>query len=65
MERLLTKAQVKNLVTYSFAHTARLEAAGLFPKRVTLGSGRVAYVEREVQAWIEAKIAARDANSGP
>lgn len=65
MERLLTKAQVKNLVTYSFAHTARLEAQGLFPKRVRLGSGRVAYVESEIVAWIEAKIADRDANTGP
>lgn len=28
MERLLTKAQVRSITTYSFAHTARLEAEG-------------------------------------
>lgn len=64
MERLLTKRQVKALVTYSFAHTARLEAAGQFPKRVRLGTGRVAYVESEILAWIASRIAARDAATG-
>ena len=64
MERLLTKAQVKQLITYSFAHTARLEADGKFPKRVRLGTGRVAYVENEIQDWIAGRIAERDANTG-
>lgn len=64
MERLLSKREVKALVTYSFAHTARLEAAGQFPKRVRLGTGRVAYVESEVAAWIASRIAARDATTG-
>jgi prophage regulatory protein len=64
MDRLLTKAQVKQLVTYSFAHTARLEADGKFPKRVRLGTGRVAYVENEIQDWIARRIAERDATTG-
>jgi prophage regulatory protein len=64
MERLLSKRQVKELVTYSFAHTARLEADGKFPKRVRLGTGRVAYVEREVSDWIASRIAERDATNG-
>ena len=64
MERLLSKRQVKDLVTYSFAHTARLEAEGKFPKRVQIGRGRVAYVESEVSAWIAARIAERDATTG-
>lgn len=63
MERLLSKRQVKDLVTYSLAHTARLEAQGKFPKRVPIGSGRVAYVESEVQAWIAQRIAERDATT--
>ncbi len=58
--RLLSKRQVKDLVTYSFAHTARLEASGQFPKRVRLGTGRVAYVESEIQDWIADRIAERD-----
>ncbi|MBS8271732.1 transcriptional regulator, partial [Halomonas litopenaei] len=34
--RILSKRQVKELVLYSPQHTARLEKAGLFPKRVQL-----------------------------
>lgn len=34
--KLLSKKQVKALVLYSYAHIDRLEAAGLFPKRVKL-----------------------------
>ena len=61
--KLLSKKQVRELVVYSFAHTARLEAAGQFPKRVRLGTGRVAYVESEVQDWIASRI--RDRDTGP
>jgi len=41
--RILSKRQVKELVLYSPQHTARLEKAGLFPKRVQLGPNRVGY----------------------
>lgn len=60
--KLLSKRQVKDLVLYSFAHIDRLEAAGLFPKRVKLSqhrSGRVGYVEEEIQDWIRKRIEAR------
>lgn len=62
--RFLSKRQVKELVTYSFAHTARLEAAGQFPKRVRLGTGRVAYVEGEVLEWMASRVADRDRHTG-
>ena len=62
--RFLSKKQVKALVLYSFAHTARLEAAGLFPKRVPLGTGRVGYVEGEVMDWMAARVADRDRHTG-
>ena len=61
--KLLSKKQVREKVLYSFAHIARLEAAGLFPKRVPLGPGRVGYVEEEVENWIIKRIAERDARS--
>lgn len=35
--------------------------AGQFPKAVKLGERRVAYVRSEVDAWIDARIAARAA----
>jgi prophage regulatory protein len=66
-ERLATKKPrtqqdyIKSLfgIPYCFAHIARLEAAGKFPKRVQLGACRVAWVVEEVDAWIEERIANR------
>ena len=46
--RILSKREVKGLVLYSRQHVARLEKAGLFPKRVKLGPNRVGWVESEV-----------------
>lgn len=61
--RLLSKAEVRSKVLYSPAHIARLEAAGLFPKRVRLSVGRVGWVEEEVDNWIRERIAERDAHT--
>ena len=58
--RMLSKRQVTQLVLYSPAHIARLEAAGQFPKRVKLGNNRVGWVEQEVLDWLQTKIDARD-----
>ncbi len=61
--KLVTKKELKSIygVPYSFAHIARLEAAGQFPKRVRLGACRVAWVADEVQGWIDERVALRDA----
>ncbi len=59
--KLLSKKDVREKVCYSPQHIARLEKAGKYPKRVRLGQGRVAYVEEEVDQWIEDRIAERDA----
>lgn len=58
--KLLSKKQVRETVLYSPAHIARLEAEGKFPKRVRIGSGRVGWVDEEVQDWLHARIAERD-----
>jgi prophage regulatory protein len=62
-QKLVSKKELKSVfgVPYSFAHIARLEAAGQFPRRVRLGACRVAWVSEEVQAWIDERIASRDA----
>lgn len=60
MKKMLSKRQVKELVLYSPQHIARLEAVGLFPKRVQLGANRVGWVEAEVLEWLQARIDARD-----
>lgn len=59
--KLVSKKELKSVygVPYCFAHIARLEAAGQFPKRVTLGACRVAWVAEEVEAWIDERIANR------
>lgn len=62
--KLLSKKHVREKVLYSPAHIARLEAAGQFPKRVRLGQGRVGWVETEVDDWLRARIAERDAHTG-
>jgi prophage regulatory protein len=58
--RILSKRQVKELVLYSPQHVARLEKAGLFPKRVQLGPNRVGWVESEVLEWLEERLAQRE-----
>ncbi len=59
--RILSKRQVKELVLYSPQHIARLEAAGLFPKRVRLGQNRVGWIEDEVLDWLQTRIDRREA----
>ena len=63
--RLLSKKQVKEIVLYSYAHIDRLEKAGQFPKRVRLSryrTGRVGWLEAEIRAWLESRLAERDAS---
>ena len=60
-QKLVSKKELKSIygVPYSFAHIARLEAAGQFPKRVRLGACRVAWLSGEVQDWIDERVALR------
>lgn len=59
--KLISKKELKSVygIPYCFAHIARLEAAGQFPKRVVLGACRVAWVAEEVEAWIEERVSNR------
>jgi len=47
-------------IAYSDVHIWRLERADQFPKRVRLGSNRIAWVEAEIDKWLAEKIAARE-----
>ena len=58
--RILSKRQLKELVLYAPQHVARLEKAGAFPKRVTLGPNRVGWIEDEVLIWLQERITRRD-----
>jgi prophage regulatory protein len=46
-------------ITYSRVQLWRLEKVGKFPKRVRFSAARIAWVEAEIDAWIEALIASR------
>ena len=59
LEKFIMLPQVREIVPYSASHLWRLERAGQFPKRVRLGGNRVAWVQSEVSAWVESKLASR------
>lgn len=61
-KRLLSMKDVQKLTSYSRTHIARLEKVGKFPRRVRLSPhprGRMAFVEREVNEWIDKHISDR------
>ena len=51
-------------ITYSKEHLRRLEADGLFPVRVELSAARVAWVEEEINQWIQERMENRPARPG-
>jgi prophage regulatory protein len=59
--RLLTFHELRDAgVPYkSRSYVWRLEARGEFPKRVKIGAGRIAWVEKEIRAWVQKWIDAR------
>jgi len=59
--KILRQRHVCEAVGYSPMHIWRLEKAGRFPRRVKLGPNSVGWVSTEIDAWIEARIAERDA----
>lgn len=58
--KILSKKELRELVLYSPQHVARLEKAGLSPKREQLGSNRVGWVEQEVMDWLEERLSNRE-----
>jgi len=58
--RLLRRQDLHNRgIAWSNVHQIKLEREGRFPKRVYLTPAKCAWVEDEVDAWIEARIAER------
>jgi prophage regulatory protein len=55
--KLVSKKELKAVygIPYCFAHIARLEASGAFPKRLRLGTCRVAWYADEVENWIASR----------
>lgn len=59
--RFIPQSEVQRRVPYSRVQIWRLEKQGRFPKRVRIGPNRVAWVETEVEAWINDRLAEREA----
>ena len=61
-QRLIAPEDLPSKKGITLKNVARmeLERAGLFPKRVYYSERKHSYIESEIDAYIEAKIAARD-----
>lgn len=55
----LRKKEVLHRVKLSDSQIARLEKSGNFPKRVQLGPKVVGWPEHEIDAWMTARMDAR------
>lgn len=62
-EQMLTLRDVVSRTTFSKTHIYRLINAGEFPRPVKIGPHRVAFVEREVDAWVRNRVQGREANA--
>ena len=58
--KFLMLPQVREIVPYSPNHIWRLKRLGQFPKRIHLGGNRVAWLQSEVNTWVDNKLAARN-----
>jgi prophage regulatory protein len=63
--KFLSKKQLREKVLYCPAHIARLEGAGKFAKRVSLGPRRVGRLKGEIEEWRRARIAERTNTTAP
>ncbi|MGA4532263.1 helix-turn-helix transcriptional regulator [Ectopseudomonas chengduensis] len=57
--RFIKRQAVEEMTGLSCSEIYRRISAGTFPAQVTLGPKSVAWVETEVMAWCEARIAER------
>jgi prophage regulatory protein len=65
--KLVTRRELKSTygVPYSLTHLYRLMEAGKFPHSVRLTEHRVAWLARDVEAWIEERAQSRSGRDAP
>lgn len=56
MDKLLTFDEVINRTGYSRPRIYELIKLGVFPRKIKLGSRKVAFIESEINSWIQEKI---------
>jgi prophage regulatory protein len=60
--RILSLNDLRELgISYSRVHIYRLVKARKFPAPIKVGQNRIGWVESEIDEWLNAKIAERDA----
>lgn len=60
MVKLLRNNDVLSITGVSYPTILRLEAAGLFPRRIPITERTTGWASDEVQAWVDARIANRE-----
>lgn len=63
-ERFISMTEVLDRICLSKTHLYRKINAGQFPKPVPLGPQKVAFLESEIEAWMAARLHAREQNEG-
>lgn len=58
-ERFINLRDVLDRTSISKTHTYRLINAGKFPRPVPLGPHRIAFVESEVDEWMDSRLQLR------
>ncbi|MGB0681472.1 MAG: helix-turn-helix transcriptional regulator [Magnetovibrionaceae bacterium] len=61
-ERLLSRNEVIQKTSLSRSTIDRLESAGEFPKRITVSASRVAWLESEINQFVQSRVAVRDSS---
>ncbi len=62
--RFISMSETLDRVGFSKTHIYRLINKGEFPKPVPLGRFKVAFLETEVDQWMESRLAAREEGEG-
>jgi prophage regulatory protein len=63
-DRFISMNEVLDRICLSKTHLYRKINAGQFPRPVPLGPWKVAFLESEIEAWMAARLQARDEDEG-
>jgi prophage regulatory protein len=58
-DRLIDRDEVSRIINCSISTISRMEARGIFPRRIHVGPGRIGWSLNEVLDWIEFRKADR------
>jgi prophage regulatory protein len=60
MKKIMRRPEVESVTGLSRSSIYELVAAGTFPKPINLGGRAVGWLEGEIVAWVEKRVAERD-----